>query len=290
MIGVVDERLDRARRRSAGYILDGFPRTVAQAEALEPHHRATGPLDVVINLEVPEDVVIERIASRRVCARPAATIYSVDDPPTHDVDCDICGGDVVQRDDDTEEAVRAPARRSTSGRPRPLLAVLRGAGPAGRGRRHRHRRRGRRRGWSTVVDGRPAVDALDRADRSSRAVRTLAEQLAAMRRAGRVVAEMHDRIRAAIRPGVTTARARPHRPGGARPPGRDVELPRLPRLPGGDLRLAQRGDRPRHPRGRRRARGGRHRLDRLRRDRRRLARRRRLHRPGGRGRRRGRAR
>ena len=106
-----------------------------------------------------------------------------------------------------------------------------------------------------------------------------------MRRAGRVVAEMLDRISAAVRPGVTTAEldaiGRGCSSGGAH-----LELPRLPRLPRRHLRLAQRRDRARHP-GRPRARRGRHHLDRLRRHRRGLARRRRLHRGRGQHRRRG---
>ena len=101
-----------------------------------------------------------------------------------------------------------------------------------------------------------------------------------MRRPGGSWPRCTSEIREAIRPGVTTARARPDRPRRDRATGRPVELPRLraPAVPGGDLRLAQRRDRPRHPRHVP-ARGGRHHLDRLRRDRRRLARRRRLHVP-----------
>ena len=104
MVGVVDERLHESDAVSRGYILDGFPRTEAQAEALE---RITGsrPLDAVLNLEVPEEVVLERITKRRVCVT-CGRIYSVDSPPEKPWKCDVDGGDVVQRDDDTEEAVR----------------------------------------------------------------------------------------------------------------------------------------------------------------------------------------
>jgi len=102
MISVIEERLDLPDA-SRGYILDGFPRTVPQAEELEVI-TADRPLDVVINLDVPEDVVIERITKRRVCST-CGTNYSTDVPPTQNWTCDVCGGEVVQRPDDTEEAV-----------------------------------------------------------------------------------------------------------------------------------------------------------------------------------------
>jgi adenylate kinase len=104
IIGIVGERLDRDDTRKRGYILDGFPRTVGQAEALS---ELTGeqPLDVAIDLEAPEDVVLARISNRRVCV-DCGTNYSVQSPPRYDWTCDVCGGEVVQRDDDTPEAVR----------------------------------------------------------------------------------------------------------------------------------------------------------------------------------------
>jgi adenylate kinase len=103
MIGVIAERLELPDA-SRGYILDGFPRTVPQGEELEVI-TADRPLDVVINLDVPEDVVIGRITKRRVCST-CGTNYSTDAPPTHNWTCDVCGGEVVQRPDDTEEAVK----------------------------------------------------------------------------------------------------------------------------------------------------------------------------------------
>lgn len=102
MIGVVEERLDE-QDAARGYILDGFPRTVPQGEQLEVITQDR-PLDLVINLDVPEDVVVGRITKRRVCTT-CGTNYSVDAPPTHGWTCDVCGGEVVQRPDDTEEAV-----------------------------------------------------------------------------------------------------------------------------------------------------------------------------------------
>jgi adenylate kinase len=104
MVGVVDERLNEPDAVDHGYILDGFPRTEAQAEALEGI-TAARPLDAVLNLEVPEEVVLERITKRRVCVS-CGRIYSIDSPPAVNWTCDTDGGDVVQRDDDTEEAVR----------------------------------------------------------------------------------------------------------------------------------------------------------------------------------------
>ena len=103
MIGIVDERLGADDTTGRGYILDGFPRTVGQAEALS-EITSVRPLDVVVDLDVPTDVVLERLASRRVCSDCAAN-YSVDKPPKYGWVCDNCGGDVVQRDDDTPAAI-----------------------------------------------------------------------------------------------------------------------------------------------------------------------------------------
>lgn len=104
MIGVVDERLRATDAVEHGYILDGFPRTVAQGRSLQ-EITAERPLDVAVDLEVPEDVVLDRITKRRVCTT-CGRIYSVDSPPTTPWVCDADGGDVVQRADDTEDAVR----------------------------------------------------------------------------------------------------------------------------------------------------------------------------------------
>ncbi|MEY2433190.1 MAG: adenylate kinase [Acidimicrobiaceae bacterium] len=104
IIGVVGERLAKADTRTRGYILDGFPRTVGQAEALAELTTET-PIDLAIDLEVPEDVVLLRISNRRVCV-DCGTNYSVQAPPRYDWICDVCGGDVVHREDDTPDAVR----------------------------------------------------------------------------------------------------------------------------------------------------------------------------------------
>lgn len=105
VIGVVRERLERDGRAlvERGFVLDGFPRTQRQAEELD---RVLGEdrLDVVVNLDVPTEVVLERIAGRRVCVQCGAT-YHLDQPPKEPWWCDVCGGHVVQRDDDTEDAV-----------------------------------------------------------------------------------------------------------------------------------------------------------------------------------------
>jgi adenylate kinase len=103
MIGIVDERLDRDDTTRRGYVLDGFPRTVGQAVALA-EITAARPLDLVIDLDVAKDEVLERLASRRVCA-DCGTNYSLDRPPRYGWVCDNCGGDVVQRDDDKPAAI-----------------------------------------------------------------------------------------------------------------------------------------------------------------------------------------
>ncbi len=103
MGGIVADRLAEDDATD-GYLLDGYPRTVGQAEQLEKI-TAEKPLTIVVDLVVPTDVVLERLVSRRVCSSCGA-IYSVDQPPKVDWTCDRCGGEVVQRDDDTPEAIQ----------------------------------------------------------------------------------------------------------------------------------------------------------------------------------------
>ena len=105
VIGVVQEHIDRDDRAlvRSGFVLDGFPRTRVQAEELDVALDGE-PLDVVVNLDVPTEVVLTRIAGRRVCVQCGAT-YHVDFAPKEPWWCDNCGGHVVQRDDDTEDAV-----------------------------------------------------------------------------------------------------------------------------------------------------------------------------------------
>lgn len=103
MIGLVDERLRKPDADSRGYILDGFPRTVAQAQALDGI-TAEKPINVVIDLDVPREIVLERISSRRVC-RDCGTNYTAQGVEPSPWICDVCGGDVKQRADDTPDAV-----------------------------------------------------------------------------------------------------------------------------------------------------------------------------------------
>jgi adenylate kinase len=103
VVRVVEERLADGQLYETGFVLDGFPRTLPQAKELE-RVLESHPLDVVINLDVPTDIVLDRIAGRRVCEN-CGTTYHVNHPPTHNWICDVCGGNVVQRDDDTEAAV-----------------------------------------------------------------------------------------------------------------------------------------------------------------------------------------
>lgn len=103
MIGIVQERLSKPDADSRGYILDGFPRTVAQAEALDGI-TAEKPINVAIDLDVPREIVLERISARRVC-RDCGTNYTAQGDEPSPWICDVCGGDVQQRADDTPDAV-----------------------------------------------------------------------------------------------------------------------------------------------------------------------------------------
>jgi adenylate kinase len=104
VIGVVEERLTRDDTARRGFVLDGFPRTVHQADALADILAPRG-IDMVIDLVVDTEVVLRRLASRRVCSDCGAN-YGLDNPPKVNWTCDICGGEVIQREDDTESAIR----------------------------------------------------------------------------------------------------------------------------------------------------------------------------------------
>jgi adenylate kinase len=102
---VLGEHLLQGKAEPAGFVLDGVPRNIVQAEALAGMLGPKG-LDVVINLDVGTEVVLRRIAGRRVCTSCGTNYNVVDNPPKVDGTCDSCGGKLVQRDDDTEEAVK----------------------------------------------------------------------------------------------------------------------------------------------------------------------------------------
>ncbi|MFJ8805090.1 adenylate kinase [Streptomyces sp. NPDC102490] len=91
-----------------GFLLDGFPRNVSQAEALDELLETEDmKLDAVLDLEAPEDEVVKRIAGRRVCRNESAHVFHVTySPPKKAGVCDVCGGELYQRDDDSEETVR----------------------------------------------------------------------------------------------------------------------------------------------------------------------------------------
>ncbi|MGC8463755.1 MAG: adenylate kinase [Acidimicrobiales bacterium] len=100
---MVAERLRESDVRARGFVLDGCPRTVEQAEELAAI-LAPVDLDLVIDIEVPTSQVLRRLAARRVCSDCGAN-YSTSQPPQVNWTCDICGGEVVQREDDREEAI-----------------------------------------------------------------------------------------------------------------------------------------------------------------------------------------
>lgn len=102
MLDIIKERLNRPDC-AAGYILDGFPRTVTQAEALD----AIGVcFDAVLSLEVPDEDIESRMTGRRVCEKCGASYHILHRPPKMEGVCDACGGNVCQRADDTPETVR----------------------------------------------------------------------------------------------------------------------------------------------------------------------------------------
>ena len=135
-IELVKERLAREDTKK-GYILDGFPRTIPQAEALAQF----SSVDKVVNFDIPDSSVMERLGGRRVCRKCGHNFHMIFDKPSKDGVCDHCGGEVYTRDDDKNEAIqkRLEVYRAQTA---PLIDFYRG------------------KGLLVDVDARPAVDKV----------------------------------------------------------------------------------------------------------------------------------
>jgi adenylate kinase len=136
IIGMIADRLKEPDARG-GFLLDGFPRTIAQAEGLETLLKDLGqPLERVVYFDVAEPELIRRLTGRRVCRSCGHSFHVVSNPPQREGVCDVCGGELYQRVDDSEGTVRnrlsvyqkqtAPLLEWYSGKG--LLASIQGAG------------------------------------------------------------------------------------------------------------------------------------------------------------------
>ena len=137
IIRMMGERLGRSDA-GRGFILDGFPRTIAQAEALATLLKDLGQtLDTVVYFDVSEPELLRRLTGRRVCRACGHTYHLVSNPPRRAGVCDACGGELYQRDDDAESTVRTRLQvyqRQTAPlldyyRQRHLLVTVSGEGP-----------------------------------------------------------------------------------------------------------------------------------------------------------------
>ncbi|ABS35316.1 adenylate kinase [Clostridium botulinum] len=105
-IGIVKDRLTKDDCDN-GFLLDGFPRTVAQAEALDEFLKGINKeLDVALLIKVPEEFILERMTGRRVCTSCGASYHIRFNPPKIEGKCDICDNELIQRKDDTEATVK----------------------------------------------------------------------------------------------------------------------------------------------------------------------------------------
>ena len=103
IIGIINERLAEADC-AGGYILDGVPRTIPQAEALE---NAGIDIDCALSIEIADEVIVERMSGRRTCKDCSQTFHIVSNPPKVEGKCDFCGGELTIRKDDAPETVKA---------------------------------------------------------------------------------------------------------------------------------------------------------------------------------------
>ncbi len=107
IVDLVAERL-KEKDCDKGFVLDGFPRTISQAESLEEILKKMRlALDCVLSVQVPHRVIVERLAGRRTCKGCGALYHLTLDPPSKEGVCDRCGGELYQRDDDREETITA---------------------------------------------------------------------------------------------------------------------------------------------------------------------------------------
>lgn len=105
IVGIIKDRLAKDDCKK-GFILDGFPRTIAQAEALEVLMQEMGiKLDKVISLNVPDELIVGRVVGRRVCKDCGGSFHVEFNPPKVEGVCDFCGGELIQRKDDSAETV-----------------------------------------------------------------------------------------------------------------------------------------------------------------------------------------
>ncbi len=140
-IGIVRERV-QALDCKTGFLLDGFPRTIPQAEALEQLlDELSMKLDLVLNIKVSPAVLMERLTGRRICRQCGTSYHLVFNPPKQDGICDRCGGELYQRSDDTPETVSDRMRVYTN-KTAPLLEFY------------------RQRGLLRDVDGELGIDAV----------------------------------------------------------------------------------------------------------------------------------
>ncbi|MCC5831581.1 MAG: adenylate kinase [Chlamydiales bacterium] len=104
---VLDMLFDRLKAPDCekGYILDGFPRTIPQAESLDIRLEKAGSRVIAISLEVPDEVIVERLTGRIVCERCGAPYHKTQSPPKEEGVCDRCSGKLIQRKDDSKEVV-----------------------------------------------------------------------------------------------------------------------------------------------------------------------------------------
>lgn len=126
-IGIVRERLSKPDAK-AGFILDGFPRTLEQARALDATLHELGiALNNVLNVSVPADSLISRITGRRICRNCGATYHIIHQPSADSAHCDKCAGQLYQRDDDREETV-AKRLAVYQAQTEPLITYYQGQG------------------------------------------------------------------------------------------------------------------------------------------------------------------
>ncbi|HME89786.1 MAG TPA: adenylate kinase [Myxococcaceae bacterium] len=106
VVKIVEERL-RQPDASRGFVLDGFPRTIPQAEALDAALSKSGrKIDAVVSLEVPDRTLLQRISGRRSCPTDGSVYHLSENPPKRDGRCDKCDSPLIQREDDREDRVR----------------------------------------------------------------------------------------------------------------------------------------------------------------------------------------